>query len=1717
MRTKLTFVLLFILTLGWSTLSGQISGIKSIPGDYPTIAAAIGALNAAGVGSGGVTFNVAAGHTEVFPYNGGSILALGTAADPIVFQKWGVGLNPLVTAFQGIGSADAIFTLNGTDYITFDGIDVTEDKTSNTTNITRMEWGFALLKTNGYTTYDGCQHVTIKNCEITLDNANHKSVAIYAANHRAQETTLLNLTSFNETNSYNKFYNLTINDVYSAIVLKGYPDTSPYALLDQYNEIGKDGPNSITDFGGTITQINVILAVNQDRITIANNIIAGGGAYVNTSAINVKMGQVNWSKIYDNYITLTGSAYTYPISDSLPSWFSTGKVEIYNNTIANCTTTAYSSGDFMGILVHGGNKLNIFDNQISNNTHTSGSWYGNNFDGINCYYWADSINVYGNHIHNNTLKGGGIMALVAYECGTAEIHHNLIHHDSITDPWGSGFAHAYLYGIVQAQVSNVSIYQNQLHDLYVDNAHSAGTGYMAAIFDNGSTNYHKTVYNNVIYNLKSSHNPNYVFDVYGMRLNQNNYLDVFNNNVSAIVNESVNGSANGIWVRAGSNPSNLFNNMVSGIYGPNGSGNQTVTGLYLAPDWGYPYVYLFSNTVYLDGTANSGITGSAALYTHSDLRLQMKNNIFINNAETSGTGTAVAFRRPNTTLSFYSYWSNNNAFYAGTPAPDHLIYYDGTNALQTIAEFKTYIGEGPTGWYGLRENLSFTDHPLFANTSLLPYDLHIDASFPNLCESGGTTVNSPVVINTDIDAQSRFPILGYPDNPAFPATNPDVGADEFAGIPADVTPPGIYYNTLPNTTSTDPQVLYVNIGDASGIPVSGTGLPVLYWCINSGSWNPATGVHLMDDQYMFTFGSGVMQGDVISYYVAAQDQGLPTPNVAVYPLDGATGFSIDPPACATPPTNPDSYRILYTMCGTYNVGTGGNFTSLTGIGGLFEAINISALTCDLTINILNDLDETGDFELNQWYEEGGTYSITIQPNDALVKVISGTTTNALIRFTNAQNVTIDGGAGRHLLFRNSVDPGLGGAGATIQYSGTCDQFEISNCTIEGNPNWDFTGIIQISGEMLGYFTIANNDIGNTTGGFIGAPVNCIHGGAFHVDSLRIVGNNIYNFKTKGLLIENAPGNSRLAYNNFYYNLPDASTNYQTALYMAGGSTPVIHHNYIGGQAPQCGGGSFRHAGFSSFTGIDLNISSRNHSDGPHASAIPTTKVYGNTIQNISIENDPAYSFEFFTGIRVSGGTALIGSDGGNLIGSLSTPNSIKINGNGESYGLHVSSFWDISKIENNILCNITLTADDGPAQLTGIYTTSANVKRNRITKLGTELMGKFPTITGIHDACASNLSLIYDNNLIALDGGASSNPTLMGIKAFGENFSEFYYNSVAITGAATSSASTHAFHGNTAASITVKNNIFSNQRENGGTGKHYCLNFGGLPATVVSDYNDLYTTDAPLAFINGADINNLTGWVSVTGNDSHSVSADPVFASAFDLHTYEAALDNMGIFIGGIDYDLDLNSIIDPPDMGCYQFSAGTPKTLNLTLFLEGLYDGPGLMHEALDGNTGLPAWGPGIADKITVQLHSQSAPYAAQGSPVEGDLLTDGTAQLTLPALSSNPHFLEIRHRNSLTVWSASPVSFASSVVDYNLSLAASSVYDGRLKDMGGEFALYSGDENQDGVIDGLDLIDIDNQAATSTPGFSVTDLNGNGTTDAPDMLLALTNASLFVAVGQP
>jgi hypothetical protein len=73
-------------------------------------------------------------------------------------------------------------------------------------------------------------------------------------------------------------------------------------------------------------------------------------------------------------------------------------------------------------------------------------------------------------------------------------------------------------------------------------------------------------------------------------------------------------------------------------------------------------------------------------------------------------------------------------------------------------------------------------------------------------------------------------------------------------------------------------------------------------------------------------------------------------------------------------------------------------------------------------------------------------------------------------------------------------------------------------------------------------------------------------------------------------------------------------------------------------------------------------------------------------------------------------------------------------------------------------------------------------------------------------------------------------------------------------------------------------------------------------------------------------------------------------------------------------------------------------------------------------------------------------------------------------------------------------------------------------MKNMGnGVYALYGGDVNQDGTVDGFDLQATENDASEFAFGYNATDCTGDGASDGFDMQLIENNSALFLFMARP
>jgi hypothetical protein len=175
-------------------------------------------------------------------------------------------------------------------------------------------------------------------------------------------------------------------------------------------------------------------------------------------------------------------------------------------------------------------------------------------------------------------------------------------------------------------------------------------------------------------------------------------------------------------------------------------------------------------------------------------------------------------------------------------------------------------------------------------------------------------------------------------------------------------------------------------------------------------------------------------------------------------------------------------------------------------------------------------------------------------------------------------------------------------------------------------------------------------------------------------------------------------------------------------------------------------------------------------------------------------------------------------------------------------------------------------------------------------------------------------------------------------------------------------------------------------------------------------------------------------------------------------------------------------------------------SVLTLTAMIQGLYNGSTM-----------------ISDTVTVELHNAGFPYTLIDSK-KGVLNTAGvgTFAFTNP-VNGIPYYLVIKHRNSIETWSAITPSFTSGALNYDFTIAASQAYGSNMVLKSGKYCIYSGDVNQDGIVDSGDLGLIDNDYSNYLIGYLVTDVNGDGLVDSGDMSQCDNNYSLYIHVAKP
>ncbi|MEO8590143.1 MAG: hypothetical protein ABI432_12290, partial [Flavobacteriales bacterium] len=1235
--------------------NAQLSGTKNVPGDYADLAAAITDLNTQGVGVGGVTINVLGGNPQTAPAGGYVIggtgsLVLTSASTTQQISIVGNGNTVTAPTPQASGNLnDGIFKLIGADWTTISGFTMLENAANTTTaagtnNMT--EWGVALLY---ITTTDGAQNNTIQNNTIDLDRTYQNTFGIYSNSTHSATSIATNVTATGAAggNDNLKIYGNTITDVNMGVVHVG-----PTAAADQNVTAdigGTTAPqgNSITNFGTTATfsgyanvsgTVNGILVRNTKNFNISRNTItsSNGGMTVGgtmngiqiPASTNAPTGTLTQTINNNTFSLRPGLASTAIIGINMPS------------TSVNATTTCnMNANDFntMGhtvagtgaitFILQGGNPLtqtfnsNTFTNITVNTTGT-----------ITFFSFAPNLISTGTmSLSSNVIVTGftrtGVGTTTVWSSNASSVA------GSTQSMLSNNFSNITLTG---ASAFNGFLNTDGGSPVKTINGNtfdniSTGAGTVAPMSVNFSgpgtvvntnTITNITTGNSITCLLLGSSNAATLTasgnTIGGINSGGTAVIGISTAGISTVLSKNkiydLNGSVAGsivtgitvINAAAGATVT-VSNNIVGNLTAPIATSSNGIIGINLSGSAATSNYNVFDNTVYLNNTASGAGFGSSGILalgsaTSTTSALNLRGNIIVNTSIQNGAGLTVAYRRSLGTagaLANYASTSNTNDFYAGTPSATNLIYFDGTSNAQTLAAYKA--GVFTAGTVAPRDGASVSENPTFVSTTGSNANfLHINTVTPTQLESGGTPIAG---ITDDFDGNTRD------------VTTPDIGADEFAGVLLDLSGPSITYTALTNTISVANRTQSITVTDPSGVPVAGIGLPVIYYRKNAGAYFSnqctSTGGSGYDCVVDNTLIGGVTTGDVIDFYVAAQDA-AGTPNASVNPSGGASGLTTNPPAAGTPPTTPNSYIISAPISGTINVGTAETFTSLTrnDAAGIFRYINNNVVTGNVTIECTSDLlIEDGAVALNAF---DSPWTITVKPNGAPRTISGAAASTALIRTNGASRFTIDGstsgGTDRSLTITNTSVTApqvvrFSGVGLTPYTSNT-----LKNCIIRNGVNTSSAVVVADAAGAAQNFTnitIQNNDIGTA---FIG--VFC---------SATVAPGN-----GAGLLItQNSLNNA------------GATAIRNVGLYVQGADGATISSNTVG---------NFESAIGETDAGIWM------------ASGAGNTTVSGNTVSNLGLTVNGAFST---FGIRESSGLAASGNNiTGNTITSIISNTSL---------------------------------------------------------------------------------------------------------------------------------------------------------------------------------------------------------------------------------------------------------------------------------------------------------------------------------------------------------------------------------------------------------------------------------------------------------------------------
>ena len=166
------------------------------------------------------------------------------------------------------------------------------------------------------------------------------------------------------------------------------------------------------------------------------------------------------------------------------------------------------------------------------------------------------------------------------------------------------------------------------------------------------------------------------------------------------------------------------------------------------------------------------------------------------------------------------------------------------------------------------------------------------------------------------------------------------------------------------------------------------------------------------------------------------------------------------------------------------------------------------------------------------------------------------------------------------------------------------------------------------------------------------------------------------------------------------------------------------------------------------------------------------------------------------------------------------------------------------------------------------------------------------------------------NNFVHI-GNPATTSTSYGIYLTNSGYQDIVANNVNVESNGSFSRALYATGGGA-------NELYNNNLVN--TGPGYAIYVISVFSISLSDHNNLYAPNGNVGYYNNTNRATLGDWQAASGADSNSVSTDPLYYSAGDLHVCNDTLDGAGWLPAWLTTDIDGNPRNATPDIGADEF-----------------------------------------------------------------------------------------------------------------------------------------------------------------------------------------------------